>query len=181
MPWEYLNETRLDGRFLLIAGFLHGKIRGRHLVDLNCGTARLLRYIPKTFSSYIANDIHQRPDTRTVKLEFYQVRDQEMLEILRGRRVDILMCFGICDSRTSQWESAAVVRVFPELARRHRPRWLVLDEALWSGGVPVLDEVLTEVQPGFRLLFDVSVRPQRCDGLEDGLDNRRVCIMEREA
>src|SRR4029077_6042497 len=44
MPWEYLSTKPLDVRFLFVAGYLeHRKmIMGKRLVDLNCGTARLL-------------------------------------------------------------------------------------------------------------------------------------------
>jgi len=109
MPWEYLSSKPLDVRFLFAAGYLqcHRLIEGMQLVDLNCGTARLLHYIPHNFRSYTGNDIHQKPGIEVPQFKFWQLPDAEMPGRLRGEHIDVLMAFGLADARSckSRWES----------------------------------------------------------------------------
>lgn len=131
MPWEYLSTKPLDARFLFVAGYLEhrGMIAGKRLVDLNCGTARLLRYIPHTFASFVGNDIHQRPDTANRQLTFFPLADSEMPERLRDEKVDVLMLFGLTDGRScgSNWESSTSLASFVSLVRLHHPKTLILE------------------------------------------------------
>src|SRR5437879_4216974 len=122
MPWEYLSSKPLDARFIFVAGYLQHRdmIAGKRLVDLNCGTARLLRYIPRTFAAYVGNDIHQKPDSADPRLTFCQLADYEMVERLGGEGVDVLMVFGLADARSCQsdWESKTTLDSFIALVRR---------------------------------------------------------------
>lgn len=149
MPWDYLSTKPLDVRFLCVAGYLEhrGLVTGKRLVDLNCGTARLLRYIPSTFDSYIANDLHQRPDSSPQGLSFVSVSDSEMPSRLAGN-IDALLVFGFADSRfcNSSWESDTISDTITHLIRRHRPPALIIDVSVeYEKNFGVLSALLSKI------------------------------------
>jgi SAM-dependent methyltransferase len=161
MPWEYLSTKPLDVRFLFVAGYLeHRKmIMGKRLVDLNCGTARLLRYIPRTFATYVANDVHQQPDSTDPRLTFFQLTDFEMVERLRGQDVDVLMAFGLADARSCQstWESTTSLDSFISLVRLHDPNTLVIETSVeYDKNFGTLTALLSELDP-YEIDHDVVI------------------------
>jgi SAM-dependent methyltransferase len=150
MPWEYLSSKPLDVRFLFVAGYLEhrGMVAGKRLVDLNCGTARLLHYIPHTFRLYIANDIHQKPDSNEPKLKFFHLPDFEMPERLGEESVDVLMIFGFADGRLckSGWESRTSLDSFVALAREHHPDCLIVETSVeYDKNFGAVDALLREL------------------------------------
>lgn len=180
MPWDYLNTTDLDARFLTAAGYLATGVRGKHLVELNCGTARLLHYLPATFARYTANDIHQQPDSRPPGLRFFRVPDDEMPAKLLQRPVDILMCFGLADGRKAdpEWESSTLSQTFRELAKSHKPALLLLEASCAYNRITrVLDRLLPKLD-GYQTLHDVEI----CSKLTDFKHaSRRLVILTNVA
>ncbi len=176
MPWDYLNTTALDARFLTAAGFLAPSVSGKHLVELNCGTARLLRYLPATFARYTANDIHQRPDSRPPGLRFFPIPDDELPAKLLHRPIDILMCFGLADGRKAdpEWESSTLSQTFLELAKSHEPALLLLEASCaYNRTTRVLDRLLPKLD-GYQTLHDVEI----CSKLTDFKHaSRRLVIL----
>lgn len=163
MPWEYLSSRPLDARFLFVAGYLEHRdlISRKRLVDLNCGTARLLRYIPHTFASYTGNDIRQQPDSADPALGFFQVSDSEMVERLGDDEVDVLMIFGLTDARRcgSEWESSTSLESFVALARLHHPPALLIEaSAEYDRNFGVIAALLSEL-PGYEVDRDVTLNP----------------------
>jgi SAM-dependent methyltransferase len=161
MPWEYLSTKPLDARFLFVAGYLQHRhlIEGKRLVDLNCGTARLLRYIPHTFARYLANDIHQQPESVNSNLEFFPVADFEMVDRLGDEDVDVLMLFGIADARLcgSSWESRTSVDSFLSLVQRHHPATLIIEGSLeYDRNFGAIGEILSQLDP-YQVDHDVTV------------------------
>ena len=51
--WEHLKDNQLDDRFKLAVQAVN--MKGKHVVDLNCGYGHLVKYLPKV-KSYIGND-----------------------------------------------------------------------------------------------------------------------------
>ena len=47
----------MDYRIWLISGYSKNRIENKIIVDLDCGHAPLLKYIPHSYKEYIGNDI----------------------------------------------------------------------------------------------------------------------------
>jgi SAM-dependent methyltransferase len=161
MPWEYLSSKALDVRFLFAAGYLENRrmIAGKRLVDLNCGTARLLRFIPHTFASYTANDVHQHPDSEAPGLRFLPVPDSGMPDQLSGEQIDALMIFGLANARVckSAWESATSLDTVTTLVRRHHPQVLLLEASVeYERNFGVL-KALTEDLDAYEIDHDLTI------------------------
>lgn len=161
MPWEYLSTKPLDARFLFVAGYLQHRdlIKGKRLVDLNCGTARLLHYIPHTFASYVANDIHQQPERFEPNLDFFSLADFEMVDRLRNEDLDVLMLFGTADARLcgSSWESRTSVDSFLSLVRHHSPGTLIIEGSLeYDRNFGAIGALLRELDP-YEVEHDVTI------------------------
>src|SRR5688572_3959767 len=168
MPWDYLSSKPLDVRFLFVAGYLQHRelIAGKRLVDLNCGTARLLRYIPHTFARYSANDIHQQPESGGPNLKFFPLADFEMADRLRDEDIDVLMLFGTTDGRlcSSSWESSTSLDSFLRLVRQHYPGALIIEgSAEYDRNFGAIGALLRELD-AYEIDHDVSINTTGQDG-----------------
>lgn len=55
--WKHVAfSDQLDLRYKIIADYLNDKVEDKTVWDLNCGTARLLKYLDAEWKEYIAND-----------------------------------------------------------------------------------------------------------------------------
>ncbi len=125
--WNYLNTKEFDGRLMLIAGYLANKIQGKVILDLNCGHAHLLSYIPCTFQKYIANDIDRDVINALANrwgYTFLEQPDDAMPSLIAG--VDILLSLGYA-AKLNEHESQTLDETIKALVQKHRPEIVVLE------------------------------------------------------
>jgi SAM-dependent methyltransferase len=127
---------------MLIAGRLARLVGGKVVLDLNCGSAPLLHYLPRTFLRYVGNDIDamalQAARLACPLAEFLECPDDALPNL---GQVDILLCLGYAaalNCRESQTLDASVRQVVIEYC----PEMVVLD--VWMG-VPVYPDFVALV------------------------------------
>lgn len=128
MAWEYLLTKELDARAMVIAGYLANKITGKVILDLNCGHAPLLRYLPKTYARYYGNDtLAKRLPTCDGAL-FLPMTDEEMVTSDIGR-VDVLVVMGMggYEITKEKLESPTLTRSILALIEKHKPEIVILE------------------------------------------------------
>jgi hypothetical protein len=130
--YNYLNQQGMDGRILLIAGYLARHCRDKHIVDLNCGHAPILHYIPKTYGTYRANDLdHDCFKHNHWRITFYHLTDEKFTDALHNTEapVDILLGLGLNDGRVSgePLESKTLLTSLERIANHHRPEIIILE------------------------------------------------------
>ena len=129
--WDYLNTKEFDGRLMLIAGYLANKIQGKVILDLDCGHARLLKYIPHSFREYIGNDIDR--DTidilanRYPEYAFLEQPDDVMADLVEQivGQIDILLCLGY-GAKLNKHESQTLDESIKALVRQYHPEVVIL-------------------------------------------------------
>ena len=105
--WPYLQNKFFDIRFEKAIQMI-GLVKDKIILDLNCGTARMLQYLPEDFTQYIGNDINQefleiarkwKTGPVTLKITLHCCRDDEIMNCLNSAdvctKIDIFMNFGI--------------------------------------------------------------------------------------
>lgn len=125
MTWEYLQTKILDPRMMLAAGYLHGKTKDAHIVDLDCGTSRILNFINHDFASYKGNDIELKFLRKNQEnMFFYHMNDKYFADKIE--RCDILLVFGHGASR-NPLESSSVNNSILVVVNRCRPKIIILE------------------------------------------------------
>lgn len=133
--WDYLNTKKFDGRLMLIAGYLANKIQGQVILDLDCGHARLLRYIPHTFREYIGNDIDKDAIDALANSYpsciFLEQPDDVMVGLIEQvvGYVNILLCLGY-GAKLNEHESQTLDESIKALVRQYHPEIVILGCAL---------------------------------------------------
>jgi len=85
--WPYLQNKTFDVRFEKALKMI-GQTKNKIIFDLNCGTARILQYLPEGFKQYIGSDINKEfletAKKRGVKgpTRFICCRDNEVIYYL---------------------------------------------------------------------------------------------------
>ena len=147
--WEYLQTKQLDARFLLVAGYLWDKVAGKNLVDLDCGSARLLKYLPDTWASYFGNDIDEGFFPKHSRAVFRAISDDQVLQELEEKPCDILLVFGHgADSKGNNvHESKTLSKSIIEIVKVKQPEIIVL-EIWWrfERDHSVLRNLITNIQ-----------------------------------
>ena len=98
MTWEYLNNSLFEIRFKIVGIYLRDKTKGKHIVDLNCGNAKLLDYIEHNYKSYLANDTNNDYLEKKIKksnynnITFIKQTDEQVRNKIAG--IDIFVVFG---------------------------------------------------------------------------------------
>lgn len=125
LPWDYLQDPRMDERFKRIAKMV-SDWTGLEVLDLNCGTARLRHYI-QGYDHYtgVDSNIHYLPKS-DLRHTFVNGTDCGVTGWYVGQ-VDVLVCTGVGGNSTSKWESTTVKDSIVKLADRYRPLWVALE------------------------------------------------------
>lgn len=162
MAWEQFNLPELDGRLQLIAGYLASKVKGAWILDLNCGGAPLLRYLPGTYKIYIGNDTNLDALFPVKKLYVdgpkYQWLNCADDELPRLRKVDILLSLGY-GARLNEHESATLDDSIIDLVGIYKPSIVIIDA--WSR-LPVrcgLEGLLDALSDDYDLPFGWLLEP----------------------
>ena len=126
--WEYLQTKELDARFLLVTGYLWDKVAGKNLVDLDCGSARLLKYLPDTWANYFCNDINPDFFSDYKGAKFQPISDDQVLQELGDKPCDILLVFGHgADGKGNHvHESKTLSKSIVEIVKAKHPEIIVL-------------------------------------------------------
>ena len=138
MPWEQFGMSELDGRLQLIAGYLANRLDGKYIVDLNCGTAPLLAWLPKPnlWSGYYGNDtseefIYQARRMGVQNTTFECIPDSAVPKRLAEDNipVDILLCLGYA-ARLNEYESQTLDESLEDIVRMFGSGVVILE--YWS-------------------------------------------------
>lgn len=157
MPWDYLQDERWDERFKVAATWLEDHTlwcQTETIVDLNCGTARLARYLDsKVYFQYIGNDKHA-PYIREALQKHLPVGYKSMLFVMddvgmRGLRLrshNVLACFGIGAGEfvKNGHESETQLETMRILIEENGPRAVIV-EACAPYWVKYLREPITDM------------------------------------
>jgi len=128
--YSYLENEELDLRFKKALEMI-GSVSGKVILDLNCGSARMLQYLPGEFSEYIANDINEKlleiakKWPAKGKMQFVLCRDDEIINYLN--KVDIFMHFGINAGVNEGYESKTEFETFKKIVEKFLPETVVCE------------------------------------------------------
>ena len=145
MTWEYLQNDRLDERFRGTLKRLSGELRGARLVELNCGTARILPYLADVpIASYYGNEklLELLPTVTDKRVTLECKLDAAVAN--NPPPCDILMCFGFSCRKPGDepHESPTIVMSICQIAERVLPEFVVIEKArAWPH--PDLQELIT--------------------------------------
>lgn len=111
MAWEYLDE--LDYRYKQAVEYIEDN---DFVVDVNSGNSRLRNYV----TNYLSNDLYNENAD-------YQITDQDFIPLIE--QCDVLCLFGIggYEITNEPLESSTVTDTVIELAKKHKPRILILE------------------------------------------------------
>jgi len=80
MAWEYLQTDKFDRRFKPIVEYLKDKTKDKVILDLDCGTAPIAKYLERDWKEYIGNDIEKEFKKQAEKngiSDFWNMDDEE--------------------------------------------------------------------------------------------------------
>ena len=181
MTWEYLDNTRLDGRLLVVAGYLSNRIEGKNIVDLNCGTGRLINYLPRIYTNYYCNDINLVPSCIQEPIDFHPISDTEMVTFLADKMVDVVCVLGHGGGHElpNVHESISLSNSAMLIIEKHKPEIVILEANftyVWKHHVlkSVLDWAIEAC--GYKIKQDIVVKPAETN---DTLAERNIIILER--
>jgi len=123
-PWWYLHEC--EGRIEKLLEILtEEKIRGKTILDLNCGTAPLYARLPRVYEHYYGTDAYAHLPSFEPQATFSNLADDDVYV----GSLDILLCLGLPPPRYNQWESPTVHTSIMRMLQVQRPRMVVLESA----------------------------------------------------
>lgn len=187
--YDYMREAdQFDGRIMLAAGFLASRVPGKIILDLNCGYAPILRYLPKTFASYLGNDLDLeamafcRANYERAQVQFVHWDDTAM----RDRTAEILLAFGYaCNPDVphrpphASRDSATLDDTIRRIVSRCQPEIVVLDQ--WLGVSEGVRERFVTLQVDLKLSWGYRLHAWRVRPVieRDRCTSREVIICER--
>jgi hypothetical protein len=180
--YSYLDKPDLDGRIQVIAGYLARHCRDKHIVDLNCGHAPILHYLPKKYGTYRGNDLdHECFKHNHWRITFYHITDKEFAMALHDidAPVDILLCLGMVDSRKSleELESETLPESVVQIARYHKPEIIVLETpSYYEDAYSVMKDTYLELGDKYETVMDWTISPSTGRNIKN---TRRVVALER--
>lgn len=172
MAWEYLLTRELDARVLPVAGYLANKINGNCIVELDCGHAPILKYLPKTYKSYYGNDILGERLPEYLGARFYQMKDDEFVK--GDFDVDILLVFGLGGYEISKeaLESSTLTQSIFDLVDREHPGVVVIESIQKYS--PVQDSIEVYLKDkGYSIVHKIKVETR-----DNWLHKRLITIYE---
>ncbi len=132
--WPYLASKHFMERFEKAISMI-GSVKDKIILDLNCGRAGMLKYLPEDFKLYIGNDINEdflkiakKWKTKKNSTIFILCRDDEIMDYLSG--VDIFMCFGINSGQNKGIESETEFETFKKVVEKFLPEVVVCE--IWK-------------------------------------------------
>jgi len=177
--WDYLNTKQWDARLLPIAGYLATKIDGKVILDLNCGTARLYRYLVPVFDEYLGTDISEEYIAEAKDNyafgNFHVCADDDIAD--RICSVEILLVLGYA-AGFSDAESETLDDSVRKIVQGCNPEIVVFESGLARRIVQKLDSLVCWTLgqgygKAFRIGIDVGAEPEEWR-------MRQVIILERE-
>lgn len=166
MTWDYLQDKRLDARIMTIAGYLANKIRGKNILDLNCGTGKLITYLPPIYKAYYANDINEKyvevARKRNPKAEVLVARDDEMPKIFQKEKIDILIIYGYASDVgwDSGKESLTIQDTVLGFVETHKPKYVIIEGSIdYDNNTKNLSRIAGMME-GYKLDHQIYVSPE---------------------
>lgn len=128
MAWEYLLTDEHDARAMLIAGYLANKIVGKTIVDLDCGHAPLLKYLPQTYKRYYGNDVLAERLPKYPGALFLPIPDAEFVQN-DFESVDVLVVMGMggYELTKEKLESSTLTASIIHMAQKYKPDILIIE------------------------------------------------------
>jgi hypothetical protein len=181
MALEYLDTPELDPRLLVIAGYLAKRISGKCIADINCGSSRILKYLPETYLKYNGNDTNTIGRKIGEKTYISRETDQEFVQNIKNSPVDILLLLGHGAGHlgTSVLESQTLTASVIQIIKDHKPEIIVLEAcSIYAERYKVLDEIVNESKriAEYKITQSISVRSKSTD---NGLAQRDIIILEK--
>jgi len=163
LPWLHLQTDSLDARYLIAAGYLANKVSGKYIIDLNCGTARLLKYIPHTFALYYGNDILIDIFPNYKNVLFEKIIDQEVVNKY-NKKLDILLVFGYASGHLAKnkWESETLDQSTRDLIKKFEPEIIILDSSYdYEIRFATLKNLIGYIQAidGYKIVHSIKLSP----------------------
>jgi len=165
--WPHLDTKWLDGRLYLIAGYLARKIEHKVILDLACGKAPLLRYLPPVFKHYIGLDTDAaaiqlaRTAYPNLQTTFWVLDDRHCLSELDrlGLSVDVLLALGFA-AGLNEYESQTLHQTVCQIAARYTPQYVVVEMCEDLMELGYLSEMMTGLsRSGYRTDSDWRIEP----------------------
>lgn len=168
--WPHLRH--LDNRFDAVVEYLNPIIKGKMVVDLNCGDSRILQYM--NCNRYLGTDAVNTPEGQAFRnqewCKFIQAKDDEV----ELKEVDVLMCWGIGGHEISheEIESATITQTIKKLADQHLPKYVVIES------IQAFDSILQGILDhlGSRYMIRIDERMNLADIREW---NRHIYLLEK--
>ncbi len=182
MSWEYLQTPAFQARLLNIAAVLEKRVRGKHIYDLNCGTAPLAPML-SGFASYSGNDvcpefIEEARARRQPNANFEIAPDCAV----NPDRVNVLLWLGAACSQfmNEKAESPTSLSAFCRLVRQHRPELVVVEMVRrWQNEFGLMDYLIRVLgQHGYALK---QAAEQEIAEVAGFVGQRQYAIFESEA
>lgn len=184
MTYRYLDSPDLDGRFILTTGLLHNEIEDKNILDLNCGTARLLKYLPHTYNNYYCNDIKPQsvyhPHGRVL---FRRLSDDVLTDELISSYIpiDVLLCFGLVDGTKTGTpiESNTLIDSITRLTHYKQPTHIILEaSSRWEYLYKIIHELKHILKKeGYQVMGEWIITPPEVGNVES-LTPRRLCHLK---
>ena len=138
MTWEYLQTEELDLRLKIIAAYLKGKTKDRVIVDLDCGTARLIKFLEKNFKLYYGNDVNEElieiaRGYGIKNSEFVVLPDNRVTEKINEIDILLMLGYGAGEYVRNDVESETLADSFKNLVAKFSPKIVIVEGIdLWE-------------------------------------------------
>lgn len=129
MTWEYLEQQNFDKRFEIIVQFLKGKTKDKVIVDLDCGSAKLCKFLEPDWLTYVGNDIDEKyirmaKEHNVPKTSFYLKSDEHVDECTD---ILIVMGYGGQEITHAEEESKTLNSSIKRIVEKHQPEIVILE------------------------------------------------------
>ncbi|MBF0531743.1 MAG: methyltransferase domain-containing protein [Candidatus Omnitrophica bacterium] len=173
--WAYLFDEKMDYRVWLAAGYLRDKVKEKIIVDLDCGHAPLLKYIPDTYRQYIGNDIRNLFPALTERSIFYLKKDDDFIQALTKVDILVVLGYGGYEITKESLESKTLLGSIKTIISKFEPEIVVFETV--RKFLPILKDVEEfAISQGYqtKCLFSVKM-----DDDENWLKHRELLILEK--
>jgi len=180
MAWEYLQTDKFDKRFKPIVEYLKDKTKDKVILDLDCGTAPIARYLERDWKEYIGNDIEKEFKKQAEKngiSDFWNMDDEEFARKIK--LCDILLCLGMGggDIQESEPESKTLRQSLIKIAEKCKPKIIILEGiTLWEKDHQYYTKIKEQLKDYNRVEHHIiNIDPKDSDSIFE----REINILER--